>query len=186
MRSCKDCVNKKRREKIQSNKKLQEAKKLSDKRSYEKNKATRQVANKKWSAENHELMKEYARNYKMRNIELIRERERQYNIKNAEILKVKRKEHREVNKAAGAHYVRLRQARKAQRTPGWLTEDDYWMIKEAYLLAALRTKMFGFQWHVDHIIPLCGRNVSGLHVPSNLQVIPGAENMRKGYSYKVS
>ena len=66
-----------------------------------------------------------------------------------------------------------------QRTPKWLTDDDHWMMEQAYELAALRTKMFGFKWHVDHVIPLRGKNVSGLHVPTNLQVIPYIENLRK-------
>lgn len=70
-----------------------------------------------------------------------------------------------------------------QRTPAWLTEDDYWMIKEAYELAVLRKKMFGFEWEVDHIIPLRGKTVSGLHVPTNLQVIPMVENRKKGASF---
>lgn len=65
------------------------------------------------------------------------------------------------------------------RTPKWLTEDDHWMIEQAYELAVLRTKMFGFYWHVDHILPLQGKRVSGLHVPINLQVIPAKENLAK-------
>jgi len=70
-------------------------------------------------------------------------------------------------------------ARK-KRIPIWLSEDDKWMLDQAYELAALRTKMFGFAWHVDHVIPLNGRKVSGLHTPYNVQVIPGLENLRKG------
>lgn len=73
-----------------------------------------------------------------------------------------------------------RRAAKLCRTPAWLDEDAYWMIEQAYELAQLRTKLFGFSWHVDHIIPLQGKLVSGLHVPTNLQVIPGVENARKG------
>jgi hypothetical protein len=72
-----------------------------------------------------------------------------------------------------------RRAAKLQRTPIWLSNDDHWMIEQAYELAALRTKMFGFSWHVDHVLPLQGKTVSGLHVPSNLQVIPGKENLMK-------
>ena len=74
-------------------------------------------------------------------------------------------------------------ARKDSRTPKWLSNSDLWMIQEAYNLAALRTKIFGFSWHVDHIIPLKGKNVSGFHVPSNLRVIPGIENQTKGNKY---
>lgn len=76
-----------------------------------------------------------------------------------------------------------RRAAKMQRTPAWLTDDDFWMMEQAYELAVLRTKMFGFSWHVDHIIPMQGKYISGLHVPYNLQVIPGAENISKANKY---
>jgi hypothetical protein len=70
-----------------------------------------------------------------------------------------------------------RRAAKFNATPTWANE---FFIEEAYSLAQLRTKMFGFTWHVDHIVPLNGRTVCGLHTHDNLQVIPGAENLRKG------
>jgi hypothetical protein len=78
-----------------------------------------------------------------------------------------------------------RKAAKLQRTPPWLTVDDYWMIEQAYEISALRTKITGFPWHVDHVIPLLGKNVSGLHVPLNLRVIPGLDNLSKGNKFKV-
>jgi hypothetical protein len=78
-----------------------------------------------------------------------------------------------------AHTVKRRLA-KINRTPAWLTPDDHWMIEQAYELAAMRTKMFGFSWHVDHTLPLQGKTISGLHVPTNLQVIPAVDNIRKG------
>jgi hypothetical protein len=59
------------------------------------------------------------------------------------------------------------------------------VIAQAYELAALRTKMFGFQWEVDHAIPLQGKKVSGLHVPTNLQVIPATMNRQKNNRYEV-
>ena len=72
---------------------------------------------------------------------------------------------------------------KDNRTPAWLTEVDYERIANVYKLATLQSKITGTTWHVDHIIPLRGEYVSGLHVPSNLQAIPGVDNVRKNNSY---
>jgi len=82
--------------------------------------------------------------------------------------------------------VAKRRAARIQRIPKWLTKDDLWLIKEAYELAALRTKIFGFKWHVDHIIPLQGKTVSGLHMIENLQVIPEKHNLSKHNKFEVS
>lgn len=38
----------------------------------------------------------------------------------------------------------------------------------------------GIEWHVDHIIPLKGREICGLHLWTNLRLIPKLENLRKG------
>jgi hypothetical protein len=72
-----------------------------------------------------------------------------------------------------------RDAAKKNRTPSWLTQDEHWMIEQAYDIAAKRTQMLGIQFHVDHIVPLQGKTVSGLHVPWNLQVIPAKLNQQK-------
>ena len=90
------------------------------------------------------------------------------------------------NPARVAARVKLSRVGKSKRTPLWLTNDDRWLIEQAYELAALRTKVFGFEWHVDHIIPLHGKNVSGLHVPTNLQVIPAKQNRSKSNSFEIS
>ncbi len=90
---------------------------------------------------------------------------------------------RRKNKARVLAWVRNRQLAKQQRTPAWLSDDDRWMIEQAYEIAAVRAQLFGFPWHVDHVIPLSGKLVSGLHVPNNLRVIPGVENLRKNNRY---
>lgn len=56
-----------------------------------------------------------------------------------------------------------------RRTPAWA---DLQAIAEIY-----RACPAGM--HVDHIVPLRGSAVSGLHVPENLQIIPARENLRK-------
>lgn len=79
----------------------------------------------------------------------------------------------------------LNAQKRKKRIPTWLSEDDKWMIEQAYELAALRTKMFGLAWHVDHIIPLNGKRVSGLHVPANLQVVSWIDNLKKYNKFEV-
>lgn len=70
-------------------------------------------------------------------------------------------------------------ARRAKRAPKWLTTDDRWLMAQFYDVAKLRTKATGVVWEVDHILPLRGASVSGLHVPANLQVILKSENRAK-------
>lgn len=90
------------------------------------------------------------------------------------------------NRAKVNAKLRKRYASKLNRTPAWLTVDDQWMIEQAYELAAMRTKIFGFGWHVDHVVPLQGKLVSGLHVPHNLQVMPAIENRRKSNHFETT
>jgi hypothetical protein len=64
----------------------------------------------------------------------------------------------------------------AQATPAWA---DIKAMQDVYRAAQSLTKLTGIAHHVDHIVPLTSRLVCGLHVPSNLRVIPGEENLRK-------
>lgn len=76
-----------------------------------------------------------------------------------------------------------RHAAKMRRKPQWLSKEEKIKIQCYYQVASMRTKESGFPWHVDHIVPLQGQSVSGLHVPWNLQVIPARENIRKSNRY---
>lgn len=91
---------------------------------------------------------------------------------------------RKNNKGHANSLTRSRQAAKLARTPSWLTSFDLLKIKCFYQVAAMRSRESECMWHVDHILPLQGKTVSGLHVPSNLQVIRGSENSRKSNHYE--
>jgi len=73
-----------------------------------------------------------------------------------------------------------------QRTPTWLTAFDRLKIRCMYQLAAMYTRENEESWHVDHIVPLQGAVVSGLHVPNNLRVLRGLDNIKKKNQYEVS
>lgn len=120
----------------------------------------------KWAAQNKEKIREYDTEYRKR-------QDRQ------EYMKQYLSEHQQQNKALWNHKNSIHRAKKLQRTPQWLNEDQLWFIKEIYELAQLRTKVTGVEHHVDHIVPLKGKDVSGLHLPWNLQVIPWYENLSK-------
>lgn len=83
----------------------------------------------------------------------------------------------ETRKAARAAERRTRQAALLQRVPAWA---DLSAIKTFYVEARRLTQETGTAHHVDHIFPLCGKEVSGLHVATNLQVIPATINLAKG------
>ena len=80
-------------------------------------------------------------------------------------------------------YARLR-FRYKQNSPNWLTKDHKKKIKEFYDLRNKLNKDTGILHHVDHIVPIQGKLVSGLHVPWNLQVITAEENLRKKNKYE--
>jgi hypothetical protein len=61
-------------------------------------------------------------------------------------------------------------------TPIWVDQDQ---IRPFYEEAQRMTKDTGITYHVDHIVPLRGKSVCGLHVPWNLRVIVGTENGTK-------
>lgn len=100
-----------------------------------------------------------------------------------EVYKAQKRRYAQANPAKLTAKTRRYELSKISRTPAWLTIDDLWLMEQAYELAALRTELFGFSWQVDHVIPLRGRLVSGLHVPHNLQVIPAYTNRSKSNRY---
>lgn len=78
-----------------------------------------------------------------------------------------------------AHIAKLRAFNKKRATPKWLTEEHKQQIKVFYEESSRLTKDTGIKYNVDHIIPINGEAVCGLHVPWNLRVITETENFKK-------
>ena len=64
-----------------------------------------------------------------------------------------------------AAHCAKRRARKLRACPDWLTREQVEEINSFYKEAELRKQSSGIVWHVDHIVPLQGKTVCGLHVP---------------------
>lgn len=72
--------------------------------------------------------------------------------------------------------------RRATRAKQARIMDEFtqFVTAEAHDLRKLRNSSTNIEWHVDHIIPLKGKQVCGLHIWSNLAVIPKTHNLSKG------
>ena len=68
-------------------------------------------------------------------------------------------------------------------TPKWLTEEHWLAMNEMYAKAKRLTRETGVRHEVDHIHPINGKTLSGLHVPWNLQILTQAENVAKSNRY---
>lgn len=97
----------------------------------------------------YEMVKEYKRSWKERNVTWVRAD-----------TKARRRKHR-------------------QATPKWLTSKQKAEIRQMYQIAITMTKTTKEQYVVDHIVPLRGQDVCGLHVPWNMRVITQEENLKK-------
>lgn len=141
--------------------------------------------------ERYERRKKYFKNKYDSYKEYIKNKSKEYREKNRDAIRKKAMDTYHKIKHTERYIAQMRAngmkryTSKKKRCPTWLSADDLWIIKEAYALANLRKKLFKTDWHVDHIIPLQGKTVSGLHVPLNIQVIPGVVNQRKSNNYEV-
>jgi hypothetical protein len=93
------------------------------------------------------------------------------------------KEYYNNNKAQSFAKSARRRATKLQRTPKWIKDVFIDEIKIIYKRAQIIKAFTEEVWHVDHIVPLQGKKVSGLHVPWNLQLLPAEENLSKGNKF---
>ena len=107
-----------------------------------------------------------------------------YLANNKEKRKVNLKNWRRLNSDKHAAKQKRRDAAKLKRTPQWLTSQHHEEIGRLYWLAADLQKVSGEKYHVDHIVPLQGKNISGLHVPWNLQILPADMNCSKSNSFE--
>jgi len=138
---------------------------------------------KEWYERNKELTKERARARDLQNPEQAAARKAKWREENRDRHNAINREWNKNNKPRKAALQAKRKSVILQRTPSW--DPEAHLIVAKYQLANMLSQASGTPYHVDHIIPLQGKNVSGLHVFSNLRVIPGAENVKKSNKYSI-
>jgi hypothetical protein len=102
-----------------------------------------------------------------------------YYKNNADIIKLKVKQYRKDNPEKIAELSARNRATRKQQAPSWLTQDQKLEIRMIYAERKRVSKETGIPHHVDHIAPIKGETICGLHVPWNLRVITAEENHKK-------
>ena len=140
-----------------------------------------------WRKNNLEIYAERNKNYFSREeVKLAaRARTREWNAANPERKRQMDIEFAENNKALITSYKAKRRATLRQAMPSWLTQDQILQIRAIYAEAKRLSDETGIPHDVDHIVPLAGKIVSGLHVPWNLRAIPKIENNRRPRIYQI-
>ena len=155
----------------------------SSRKYYQENLEKYRESQRKYRQENLEKVRERSRKWVKENPEKVRENTKKYYQENSEKVKGKNRKYRQENPEKCAALSAKRRFKKLQATPHWLTEYQHKQIELKYWISQFLTDYTGIQHHVDHIHPLQGENICGLHVPENLQILTAEENLRKSNSH---
>lgn len=127
----------------------------------------------KWYHENKEKAQESTKKWRNANPEKLNQSVRNWQETNKSQMLATAKVYRSRNLKAHSARQSQRRAAKLQRTPKWVNLEE---LKQFYLECPAGLT-------VDHVIPLQGELVSGLHVPSNLQYLTMVENTKKNNKF---
>lgn len=150
------------RKRREQNPELAAKRKVIDAEQWKKKKAANPNIGKERYRENREQILELMRKYNKENRAELNERLRRYRKNNPESV-------------ALANHNR----RAAENRSKWDRELDAFALREAERLKKLRLDATGIKWHLDHIEPLHGEDVSGLHNAFNFAVVPASFNCMK-------
>ncbi|EMW4938015.1 hypothetical protein ACOB6L_004606 [Salmonella enterica subsp. enterica serovar Typhimurium] len=124
------------------------------------------IAQKNYRDYNNEKWKDKNARWREANRQKIADKDAEYRVINSERRRALR--------------LKYKVAKRARTPKFYESEFDAMVLGEAIDLARRRTHDTGFNWEVDHMLPLRGKNVSGLHCAHNIQVIPATLNRKKG------
>jgi hypothetical protein len=135
-----------------------------------------------WNRAHPDIANARNRAWREANLDAAHAVEKQSREKHRDAYLLRKKQWASENKHLYAHYATKRRAALLNATPLWA---DLNAIKKIYEECSRITLVTGVEHHVDHIVPLLGTNVRGLHVESNLRIISGAENRSKSNRFDI-
>jgi hypothetical protein len=153
--------------------------KLKNQQYYKQNKDILKENVKNYRKNNPDKIKELNDNYYKQNSISITNQNSNYYYTNSDTIKIRQKIYNKLNPGKINASSAKRHSIKLQATPKTLTKEQWKEIEAFYILAKKMEQENGIEYHVDHICPLQGKTVCGLHVPWNLQVITAEENLHK-------
>src|ERR1700688_3917416 len=125
---------------------------------------------KKWLDKNREKRNQYQKNYYLNEKKESAIRHAIYYIEHKQEINLQKSLYKK-NKSGKINSLNKKyQASKMERTPSWLTQEHFRQMEEVYVLAEELQWLSENKLVVDHIIPMQGKDVCGLHVPWNLQI----------------
>jgi 5-methylcytosine-specific restriction endonuclease McrA len=146
-------------------------------------------ASRLWAKENPGRVKEIVKKWNVLNRKEEAARAREWRKNNPETYKKAVLNWRNKNATYYGAYMASaagrRRTAKLKATPSWLSKEQNEAILCKYQVAAMYTAEGLDIWHVDHIVPIRGKDVCGLHVPWNLRIITASENLRKGNKFSM-
>jgi 5-methylcytosine-specific restriction endonuclease McrA len=153
---------------------------LESKRQYwkeyiQKNKKKKQQYRLKYKAENSHKISEDGKRYRKNNVEKMRSYFQQYREKNAKKIADRLKRYNEKYPEIGMEAKAKNRAKRRDAAKS-LTDVQKKINRQFFLMSRRLKQCLNINWHVDHIIPI---SRGGLHVPSNLMVMPAKLNLRK-------
>ena len=110
---------------------------------------------------------------------------RQWRLRNTLRIKAWKREYRQIHRHRLAAYKRTRnieKQRKGKYEQGIRGEEEDKRIT-ILRLSRVKTKETGIPHHVDHIVPLQGTTVSGIHISGNLRIVRADFNLKKGNTF---
>lgn len=146
------------------------------------------VAKREWYIKNCESEKAKAMQYHYDNYEKHKDHKikkaYEWQINNKEKYRKNAKKCYENTKIVRFAYQAFARAARRNAVPKWVDDQLKQEIQKFYVEARAKTKETGTHYEVDHIVPLMGEDVCGLHVPWNLRVITRYENRSKANRFK--